>query len=149
MYVGESVNRPYQKGKTIVANFKAGGGNLSRDKGKTPTPRLPWPCNGVLPLHSARLWLGYIPTPHPFRAGASTADRGQLSSINWSLDVANMGNNLFFPLRGIPGPSSGAPSHRIAPGRMCICRKPLPSHPHLVPAHPCGSTHYISIILYI
>ena len=46
--------------------------------------------------------------------------------LNPKVVVAVVGNNLFSPSRGVPGPAPGAPSHQIAPGRMHARGKPLP-----------------------
>ena len=78
--------------------------------------------------------------PHPFWVGALLVDQEHPLLIKLVPGVVIMGNNPFSPSRGVPGPSPGAPSHQISPGRMYIRGKPLPGHPpHIpVPGHPQG-----------
>ena len=127
-------NRPYPNGKTIWVNINGQGGNYSMDKGKTPTPRLPWACDGVLPLHSTRLWLGYIPTPYPFWVGGSPGRSGIFPADQQVPGVAIVGNINSPPSHGTPGSLAGAPSCQMARGRMHTCGKILPWPPPLL--HP-------------
>ena len=54
----------------------------------------PWARNGVLPLHSAQLWLGYIPTPYPFWVGGSPGRSGIFPADQQVPGVAIVGNSF-------------------------------------------------------
>jgi hypothetical protein len=112
------------------------------DKGKTPTPRLPWARDGVLPLHSARLWLGQVPTPHPFWVGGSPGRSGIFPADQRVPGAAIVGNIDFSPSRGTPGFLAGAPRRQMAHGRMHNRGKTFPSHPPSAFRFPV--TQYIS-----